>query len=121
MIKFYKNNNTKQPIVDVCNLLKDSVDFTEIIPNSTEADQTKHLPVVTNDGNIVNVVLGEVTHPMMEKHFIEIIALETNKKIHVANLSYDNEASTKFVLIDGETPTAAYAYCNIHGLWKTEL
>ncbi|MFZ2243363.1 MAG: desulfoferrodoxin family protein, partial [Blautia wexlerae] len=31
-----------------------------------------------------------------------------------------NKPEAEFFLADGETLTAVYEYCNIHGLWKAE-
>ena len=38
--------------------------MTELKPNTVEASQEKHLPVVTIEGNIVKVKVGSVEHPM---------------------------------------------------------
>ena len=44
--------------------------MTELKPNTVEASQEKHLPVVTIEGNIVKVKVGSVEHPMTEEHHI---------------------------------------------------
>ena len=49
----------------------------EIIPGTVEASVEKHLPVVTVEGNLVTAVVGSVEHPMVEEHFIQWVALET--------------------------------------------
>ena len=51
--------------------------MTELKPNTVEASQEKHLPVVTIEGNIVKVKVGSVEHPMTEEHHIAWIYLET--------------------------------------------
>ena len=51
--------------------------MTELKPNTVEASQEKHLPVVTVEGNIVKVKVGSVEHPMTKEHHIEWIYLQT--------------------------------------------
>ena len=84
--------------------------------NSTDAAGEKHVPQVTVDGNTVTVKVGSVTHPMLEEHYIEWIWLETEKGWQVKQLKPGEAPEAKFVLVDDE-PIAAYAYCNLHGLW----
>jgi len=43
----------------------------ELIPGTVDAAVEKHVPVVSVDGNIVTVKVGEVEHPMVEEHFIQ--------------------------------------------------
>lgn len=89
-------------------------------PNTTDAAGEKHLPVVEVNGNEVKVKVGSVAHPMSEEHFIEWIYLETKKGGQRKNLSPDSAPEISFSLIDDEA-VSVYAYCNLHGLWKTEI
>jgi len=66
------------------------------------------------------VTVGSVLHPMAEEHFIGWVYLETDKGIQKKYLEIGKEPSVKFALKD-EKPVAAYAWCNLHGLWKTEI
>lgn len=95
--------------------------MTPLVPNTTEAAGEKHLPVVTVEGNKVIVTVGSVLHPMSEEHSIVWIYLETNKGGQRKNLSFDGQPCAEFVLSEGEKAVSAYAYCNLHGLWKTEI
>ena len=92
----------------------------EMVPNTVDASAEKHVPVVEVTANKVEVVIGEVQHPMAEEHYIEWIALETEQGIQLKKLNPGEEPTAIFRLI-GEKATAAYAYCNLHGLWKTEI
>ena len=92
--------------------------MTEIVPGTTDAAVEKHVPVVTVNGNEITVKVGEVEHPMVEKHYINFIAVETTKGVMRKNLAPGEEPIAKFVLADGEEYVAAYEYCNLHGLWK---
>ncbi len=85
----------------------------------------KHVPVIEElpanvcqgkDGVVVKV--GEVAHPMEEKHYIEWIEITTA----------DGKTGKKF-LRPGDEPKAEFytrkevisarIYCNIHGLWTS--
>ena len=51
----------------------------ELVPNTVDAAQEKHVPVVTVDGNTVKVEIGSVEHPMVDEHYIQWIYLQTEK------------------------------------------
>lgn len=93
----------------------------EIIPGSVDASVEKHLPVIKVDGSQVTVTVGSVLHPMTEKHYIEWISLQTEQGNQRKELTPESEPVAKFALADGDRVVAAYAYCNLHGLWKTEV
>ena len=92
----------------------------EMVPNTVDASAEKHVPVVEVTANKVEVVIGEVQHPMAEEHYIEWIALETEQGMQLKKLNPGEEPTAIFRL-NGEKAKAAYAYCNLHGLWKTEI
>lgn len=92
----------------------------EVIPNTVEAATEKHVPVVTVDGNTVTVEVGSVEHPMVPEHFIQWIYLLTDKGLQMKYLDPDAKPKATFELVD-EKPVAAYEYCNLHGLWKSEI
>ena len=91
-----------------------------LVPNTVEASGEKHIPVVTLEAGAVSVNVGAVDHPMGEEHFIEWVWLETDKGGQLKKLLPGEEPNVSFTL-DEEKPLAVYAYCNLHGLWKTEL
>ena len=94
--------------------------MTQLIPGTVEASVEKHLPVVTVDGDKVKVEVGSVAHPMAEEHSILWVYLQTDKGGQRKNLKVGEAPEAEFSLLD-EKPVAAYAYCNLHGLWKTEI
>ena len=94
--------------------------MTAINPNTVEASVEKHLPVVTVDGDIVSIEVGSVAHPMAEEHYIAWIYLQTDKGGQRKCLNPGEEPKVSFRL-NGETAVAVYAYCNLHGLWKTDV
>ncbi len=91
-----------------------------LVPNSTEAAGEKHLPVVTLKDGAVYVNVGSVNHPMLDEHFIEWIYLETENGGQFKYITL-GEAPEAVFAIGGDKPVAAYAYCNLHGLWVTEI
>lgn len=93
--------------------------MTELKVSTTEAGTEKHLPAVQVQDGVVIVQVGSVPHPMTEEHLIEWVQLETDKGIQRKHLKAGNEPSIRFWLGD-EKPVAVYAYCNAHGLWKTD-
>lgn len=92
----------------------------ELVPNTVEASGEKHLPVVSIEGNEVIVSVGSVEHPMVPEHFIQWIWLETENGSQMKRLQPAEKPEARF-LLNGEKPVAVYEYCNLHGLWMTEL
>ena len=92
----------------------------ELIPGSVEASGEKHIPAVSVEGNVVQVNVGSVDHPMVDVHWIEWVQLVTDKGSSRKWLNPGQAPQVRF-LLDEEKPLAVYAYCNLHGLWKTEL
>ena len=91
-----------------------------LVPNITEASGEKHIPAVSVHSDYVEVNVGSVNHPMVEEHWIEWVQLLTDKGSARKYLNPGEAPNVRF-LLGGEKPLAVYAYCNLHGLWKTEL
>ena len=90
----------------------------EIVPNTTDASQEKHVPVYTVEGNLVKVQVGSAPHPMLAAHHIEWVSLQTKAGNQRKALVVDGAPEVTFALTDGDEVEAVYAYCNLHGLWK---
>lgn len=90
----------------------------ELVPGAVDAAVEKHVPAVSVDGNSVMVTIGEVIHPMTEAHYIQWIAIETKAGSQMKELKPSQEPKAQFLLADDDELVAAYAYCNLHGLWK---
>lgn len=93
----------------------------KIEPNTVDAAQEKHMPVVNMNGDMVEVVVGSVLHPMTAEHNISWVAIETTQGRQRKILAVDSDPRVHFALCDGEKLSAVYAYCNLHGLWKKEF
>lgn len=94
--------------------------MTELTPNTVEASEEKHLPVVTVDGDKVTVEIGSAPHPMLEEHHIVWVYLQTDRGGQRKCLEIGAEPKVTFALAD-EKPVSVFAYCNLHGLWKTDV
>ena len=121
--KFYKCphcGNVIQKVVDsqvpvVCCGEK----MKELGPGTVDASLEKHVPVVTKiDDNTIKVQVGSVAHPMLEEHHIAFVYVETENGGIRVDLKDKPEA---VVYLGNEKAVAVYEYCNLHGLWKTEL
>jgi superoxide reductase len=124
--------------------------MTKLEANSTDAAKEKHVPVLTNEGGKIKVAVGSVAHPMTAEHYIEWIALVTCSKIELIYLKPGMEPKAEFTYFAGEDEViftgkndeivpncegspcnfvyskpskkvTVYAYCNLHGLWKSDL
>ncbi|MDR0490417.1 MAG: desulfoferrodoxin [Oscillospiraceae bacterium] len=95
-------------------------EMSEIVPNSVEASVEKHLPSVTFSGDGFSVQVGSVAHPMEAEHHIAFIYVETERGGQRKSLNAGEEPKLSFSFLN-DKPLAVYAYCNLHGLWKTEV
>jgi superoxide reductase len=85
--------------------------------NTVDAAKEKHVPVVEKIDGGFKVKVGEVAHPMEEKHFIEWIELVAGEKAYRQFLKA-GDAPEAIFKIEADSPTAR-AYCNVHGHWKS--
>ena len=93
----------------------------EIVPNTTDGANEKHVPIYEIDGNIVHVKVGEVEHPMLDEHYIQWVAIETTFGNQRKCLKPGDKPEVCFALCEGEKLVAVYEYCNLHGLWVAEV
>lgn len=92
--------------------------MTELVPGTTDAAVEKHVPVFEVRDNKVFVTVGSVEHPMLDEHFIEWIAVQTDLGNQRKELKPGEKPQACFALCEGEKVEAVYAYCNLHSLWK---
>ena len=125
-------SNTKFYICEKCGNLVEKIEdsgvpmmccgqkMTPIEAGVVEASREKHIPVATVEGNFVKVSVGSVEHPMSEEHSILWVELKTDRGVQRKNLVVGEPPVVVFALSD-EKPLEVYAYCNLHGLWKSAL
>lgn len=92
---------------------KDMLIMTE---NTVDAAKEKHVPVIEMIEGGVKVKVGEVAHPMEEKHYIEWIEIIAGDKVYQQYLKPGDKPEAVFK-IDAAS-VIAREYCNLHGHWK---
>jgi len=92
----------------------------ELVPNTVDASGEKHKPVVSVKDGVVSVNVGSVDHPMVPEHSIEWVYVETENGGVRKNLKPSEAPKAEFN-VGSDKPVAVYAYCNLHGLWMTEV
>ncbi|EKE15516.1 MAG: hypothetical protein ACD_11C00146G0003 [uncultured bacterium] len=89
-----------------------------LVAKTMDQGTEKHTPVVEKMCGGVLVKIGEVPHPMEEKHYIQWIeVIAKNGKSCRKYLSPGDAPEAKFEIEESEI-LEAREYCNIHGLWK---
>ena len=91
-----------------------------LIPNIEPASHEKHIPVVRQENGSLWVTVGAVQHPMIPEHYIRWICVESKTGMMCKTLIPGQAPEATFCL-GSERPLAVYAYCNIHGLWMTNV
>jgi len=84
--------------------------------NTVDAAKEKHVPVVEKIDGGVRVKVGDVAHPMEEKHYIEWIEVVAGANCYFQFLNPGDTPEAVFKT--DATNVTARAYCNLHGLWK---
>lgn len=88
--------------------------------NSVDASGEKHVPVVSIEDGVVTVTIGSAAHPMTEEHLIEWVYVQTESGGQRKSLKAGDAPKVTFCLGDDKA-VAVFAYCNLHGLWKTDV
>lgn len=121
-MKFYICKETGEVITRLTSsgttITCDGHEMVELKAGVTDAAVEKHVPAVTVDGSKVSVQVGSVSHPMTPEHLILWVALETDRDAQIHWLQPGDAPECSFVVPEGQSPKAVYAYCNLHGLWK---
>ena len=84
--------------------------------NTVDAAKEKHVPVIEMVDAGVKVKVGDVAHPMEEKHYIQWIEVIADGKTYRQFLN-PGELPEAFFAVNAAELTAR-EYCNLHGLWK---
>ncbi len=85
------------------------------VEKTNEAEKEKHVPVIKLDSDGILVKVGEVPHPMEEKHYIEWIEVRSGNNIQIKGLSPGEKPEAHFCMKENEGKVRSF--CNIHGLW----
>ena len=95
--------------------------MSELVPNTVEASTEKHLPEVTVSDGIASVQIGSAPHPMGDDHHIVFVYVKTQHGGMRRSLPVGGDPKVSFAVSADDKPQAVYAYCNLHGLWKTDI
>ena len=90
-----------------------------MVPNTVDAAKEKHVPVAVRNGNLLEVQVGSVLHPMLEEHHIAWILVAGRDWTQRVSLPHTGSPVASFCLPD-EDAVSVYEYCNLHGLWATD-
>jgi superoxide reductase len=74
------------------------------------------VPVVEKTADGFKVKVGDVAHPMEEKHYIEWVEIIADGKAYRQFLN-PGQAPEAVFNIEADQVTAR-EYCSLHGLWK---
>ena len=88
----------------------------QLVENTVDAAKEKHVPVIEVGNGTVTVKVGEVSHPMEEKHFIQWIELIADGTVMRKYLEPGQAPEATFCVTAKEL--VAREYCNLHGQWK---
>ena len=91
------------------------MDFLE--ENTIDAAVEKHIPVIKKIDGGYKVIIGEVNHPMIEKHYIEWIELLIDNQVFRRYLK--SGEAPEAIFHTNATDVIARGYCNLHGHWKS--
>ena len=94
--------------------------MSELVPGTVEASREKHIPDFKVNGNVVEVNVGSIDHPMVPEHYIEWVSIVTKEGEQRKQLLPGQSPNVKFVLSENDELKAVYAYCNLHGLWMAK-
>lgn len=95
-------------------------EMTLLTPNTSDGNKEKHVPVVTfTSEHSLKVNIGSEPHPMTPNHNIRFVCLLTTVGGIIRYLN-DDAPPEVCIRFNGK-PIAVYAYCNIHGLWRTDV
>ena len=84
--------------------------------NTVDAAKEKHVPVVEKVAGGFKVKVGDVPHPMEEKHYIEWVEIIADGRAYRQFLNPGQAPEATFN-IEADQVTAR-EYCNLHGHWK---
>ncbi len=89
--------------------------------NTQDGAHEKHIPVVEVFEDRLHIKVGEVEHPMVEAHWITNIYVVMGNNIMNVSLHPSEKPEATVYLNGYKGDVKVYEYCNLHGLYKTEL
>lgn len=93
--------------------------MTLMTENTVDASKEKHVPVIEKTAHGYKVTVGGVLHPMQDAHYIMFIELIADGRIYRKFLKPGDEPVAEFNI--SASSVVAREYCNLHGLWKSQI
>lgn len=90
----------------------------ELNANTSDGAKEKHVPVIEKEDSEIIVRVGSTLHPMDSDHSIKWISLVKENQTMRIDLKPGDTPEVTFPYIKAST---VYAYCDKHGLWKSEV
>jgi len=84
---------------------------------TADEGKEKHVPVVEENGTGIKIKVGDVAHPMEEKHYIKFIEILTHDKVIRAELKPGMKPEAEFC-VKKEDIIGTREFCTVHMLWK---
>lgn len=94
-------------------------DMEKLKAKTEDKGQEKHVPVIEESDAGILVKVGDVPHPMEDKHYIKFVEVLTEDKVLRAELKPGQEPQAEFKVAKEDVITAR-EFCTVHDLWKTE-
>ena len=91
--------------------------MTLLVANTHEAANEKHIPVILEKDDSIQVTVGSVEHPMTEEHYIVFIECLTDKKVYRKDLKPGDMPKACFPVKKADV-IEIREFCNLHMLWK---
>ena len=88
-----------------------------LVAGGVDGAREKHVPVIEEQGDGILVKVGEIPHPMEEKHYIEWIEVDNGNYVNRYFLKPGDKPQAAFY-VPNQPGLVAREYCNLHGLWK---
>jgi len=96
-------------------------EMTLLLPKEKDAGNEKHLPVVEKVAeNQIKVTVGSVLHPMTPEHWIQWVLVAQNDRYLVKSF-LPSEQPTALFPYNPQEDLRVYEFCNLHGLWLTQI
>lgn len=117
--EIYKSINNKNIIEVIVPSDNELTELKHLVENTTDAATEKHVPIIEKIDGGYRVTVGEVEHPMTEKHYIQMIELITDKNELLRKYLEPTDKPVAEFKTDA-TNVYAREYCNLHGLWRSK-
>jgi len=92
----------------------------ETAEDNNPETQKKHIPLIlkSEEGKVI-IKIGEIEHPMTEAHYITKIQIFKNNKILKTQELSSTDSNEVITDLNFEDGLMTLAYCNVHGVWKS--